>query len=342
MDTPSDNRSDIRDFLATRRARLTPEQAGLLPGGNRRRVPGLRREEVAVLAGVSTEWYTRLEKGHIAGVSEDVLEAVARALQLDEAEHTYLFDLARAARPARRTPPRRKPSGRPAERAVDARLDDRVRGLGDNGRLDILAINPLGRALYSATVRPDRRGWAPANFARFKFLDPAGAGLLHRLGRRRRHHRRAAPRRSRPRTRTTRRCVSSSVSCPPSARHSAPDGPQHNIRLHHGGIKRFHHPDGRRPRTRLPDADLSTDGPGRAHPDGLHRRTRQPLRGSASSSSPAGPRPTTPRTPRPDIRRNAPSPCCSRSLAESVSTAHGNAVSNDLKRGRFPGSGGRI
>ena len=60
-------------------------------------MPGLRREEVAVLAGVSTDWYTRLEKGHIAGVSEDVLEAVARALQLDEAERTYLFDLARAA-----------------------------------------------------------------------------------------------------------------------------------------------------------------------------------------------------------------------------------------------------
>ena len=97
-----DNRADIRDFLASRRARITPEQAGLLPGGGRRRVPGLRREEVAVLAGVSTDWYTRLEKGHIGGVSENVLEAVARALQLDEAERTYLFDLARAAtRPAR-------------------------------------------------------------------------------------------------------------------------------------------------------------------------------------------------------------------------------------------------
>jgi hypothetical protein len=96
-----DNRSDIRDFLASRRARITPGQAGLPAGGGRRRVPGLRREEVAVLAGVSTEWYTRLEKGHIAGVSEDVLEAVARALQLDEAERIYLFDLARAAKPTR-------------------------------------------------------------------------------------------------------------------------------------------------------------------------------------------------------------------------------------------------
>src|SRR5919109_3407713 len=96
-----DNRGDIRDFLATRRARITPEQVGLPAGGGRRRVPGLRREEVAVLAGVSTEWYTRLEKGHISGVSEDVLDAVARALALNDAERTYLFDLARAARPAR-------------------------------------------------------------------------------------------------------------------------------------------------------------------------------------------------------------------------------------------------
>ena len=77
-----DNRSDIRDFLATRRARLTPEQVGLPPGG-RRRVAGLRREEVAVLAGVSTEWNTGLERGHINGVSDEVLEAVSRALRLD-------------------------------------------------------------------------------------------------------------------------------------------------------------------------------------------------------------------------------------------------------------------
>src|SRR5947209_14448907 len=95
---PVDNRSEIRDFFASRRARITPEQAGLLPGGGRRRVPGLRREEVAVLAGVSTDWYIRLEKGHIAGDSEDVLDAVARALQLDEAERLHLFNLARAAK----------------------------------------------------------------------------------------------------------------------------------------------------------------------------------------------------------------------------------------------------
>ena len=161
-----DNRSDIRDFLTSRRARITPEQAGLLPGGGRRRVVGLRREEVAVLAGVSTDWYIRLEKGHIAGVSEDVLEAVARALRLDEAERRYLSDLARAARPAR-SPQRRS----------KARVRPRVQWLLDsmstsaafvaNGRMDILAANSLGRALY-APVFDDRR----ANIARFQFLDP--------------------------------------------------------------------------------------------------------------------------------------------------------------------------
>lgn len=92
-----ENRADIRDFLARRRAKITPEWVGL-PFSGRRRVPGLRRDEVAVLAGVSTEWYTRLEKGHISGVSEDVLDAVAKALQLDQDERTYLFDLARPAR----------------------------------------------------------------------------------------------------------------------------------------------------------------------------------------------------------------------------------------------------
>ena len=100
-----DNRTEIRDFLATRRAKLTPAQVGL-PTAGRRRVPGLRREEVAVLAGVSPDWYNRLEKGHISGVSDDVLEAVARALQLSEAEREHLFNLARAARPIR-TPRRR-------------------------------------------------------------------------------------------------------------------------------------------------------------------------------------------------------------------------------------------
>src|SRR5687768_16944180 len=92
-----DNRSDVRDFLASRRARITPERAGLPAFGANRRVPGLRREEVALLAGVSVDYYTRLERGNLNGVSDSVLEALARALELDRAEHDHLYDLARTA-----------------------------------------------------------------------------------------------------------------------------------------------------------------------------------------------------------------------------------------------------
>jgi transcriptional regulator with XRE-family HTH domain len=108
-----DNRTEIRDFLATRRAKLTPEQVGL-PNAGRRRVPGLRREEVAVLAGVSPDWYIRLEKGHISGVSDDVLDAVARALQLSDVEREHLFNLARAAKPSRTPRRAARPRSPPA------------------------------------------------------------------------------------------------------------------------------------------------------------------------------------------------------------------------------------
>src|SRR6476619_4609967 len=101
-----DTRSEIREFLTSRRARITPDQAGLATYGPRR-VPGLRREEVAVLAGVSVPYYTRLERGDINGVSDSVLEALARALQLDDAERAHLLDLARAAHPTPTRPRRR-------------------------------------------------------------------------------------------------------------------------------------------------------------------------------------------------------------------------------------------
>jgi transcriptional regulator with XRE-family HTH domain len=163
-----DNRAEIREFLASRRAKVTPEQVGLPAGGGKRRVPGLRREEVAVLAGVSTDWYTRLEKGHINGVSADVLDAVARALQLDEAERSHLFNLARAAGPDR-TPRRARPRVRPSVQRI---LDSMVTtpAFVRNGRLDLLAINALGRALFSPAFEDPVR---PANLARFTFLDPA-------------------------------------------------------------------------------------------------------------------------------------------------------------------------
>jgi transcriptional regulator with XRE-family HTH domain len=111
------------------------------------RLPGLRRAEVALLAGVSVEYYTRLERGNGSGVSDSVLEALARALQLDEAEKSHLFDLARAARGSSREPRRRpQPQVRPSvQRILDSMAASPA--FVRNGRLDILAINPLGRAL---------------------------------------------------------------------------------------------------------------------------------------------------------------------------------------------------
>src|SRR4030095_17031029 len=116
-----DNRTETRDFLSTRRAKITPEQAGLAAYGGNRRVLGLRRGEVAMLAGVSVDYYTRLERGNMSGVSESVLEALARALQLDEAERGHLFDLARAAGTTART--RRRPTKRRVRPSVQHLLD---------------------------------------------------------------------------------------------------------------------------------------------------------------------------------------------------------------------------
>ena len=170
MEAVSSNNADVRDFLVTRRARITPQQAGLQFYGGNRRVPGLRREEVAMLAGVSADYYTRLEKGNLAGVSDSVLEAIAGALQLSEAERLHLFDLARTAntspaRAARRPPPEVRPGIR---LILDGMTD--TPAFVRNGRLDILAVNPLGRALYSpAFANPG----SPPNLARFQFFDPA-------------------------------------------------------------------------------------------------------------------------------------------------------------------------
>jgi transcriptional regulator with XRE-family HTH domain len=167
-----DTSSDIREFLISRRAKLTPEQAGLPNFGGRRRVPGLRREEVALLAGMSTEYYTRLERGTALGVSESVLEGISRALHLDEAEHTHLYDLVRAAnegtQPRRRRGPTRSQQVKESvQQTIDAMADIPV--VAQNGRLDIVASNRLGYALFSEMyVQPQR----PANFGRFVFLDP--------------------------------------------------------------------------------------------------------------------------------------------------------------------------
>jgi transcriptional regulator with XRE-family HTH domain len=162
------NQDDVKEFLSSRRARITPEQAGLPANGGNRRVPGLRREEVAMLAGVSVDYYNRLERGNLHGVSEAVLGSVARALRLDEAETSHLFDLARASNssPAKRR--RSSPHGvRPSiQRMLDAVTEEPawVR----NARHDFLAGNRLGYALYSDMFLDPVR---PANSARFIFLN---------------------------------------------------------------------------------------------------------------------------------------------------------------------------
>jgi transcriptional regulator with XRE-family HTH domain len=163
-----ETKKEIQEFLTSRRAAVTPEQAGL-PTYGARRVPGLRREEVAVLAGVSVPYYTRLERGDLSGVSEGVLEALSGALKLNDAERVHLFDLARAAHPT--GAPKRRRSPKPRIRAEIQWTLDAITGAAayvGNDRLDILAANPLGRALFSELYAAPTR---PPNFARFCFLD---------------------------------------------------------------------------------------------------------------------------------------------------------------------------
>ncbi|TCC57738.1 XRE family transcriptional regulator [Kribbella pittospori] len=168
-----DNRQEVREFLTTRRARLTPDQAGL-PTTGPRRVPGLRRSEVASLAGLSVEYYARLERGQIAGASASVLDALARALQLDDTERAHLLDLARAAdgiptsgRSRRRTPSRAAASRLSLQWALDA-ITDGVAFVRDPHQ-NLLATNALGRAFYSPVIGD---GGRTPNLARFQFLDP--------------------------------------------------------------------------------------------------------------------------------------------------------------------------
>jgi transcriptional regulator with XRE-family HTH domain len=164
-----DHRSEIRAFLTSRRARVTPEQAGIPAYGNRR-VSGLRRGEVAALAGVSVEYYTRLERGNLGGVSEGVLDAIAGALRLDETERAHLDDLARAANTSTAARNRR----RPAQATVRAGVRNLLAAMTAtpafvrNNRFDMLAANPLGRALYAPMFTAATE---PVNTARFIFLD---------------------------------------------------------------------------------------------------------------------------------------------------------------------------
>lgn len=166
-----DTAAAITEFLTTRRAKLTPAHVGLPDFGGRRRVPGLRREEVALMAGMSAEYYKRLERGNAMGVSEAVIDGVSRALQLDEAEHAHLNDLVRSANAGARPPQRRNVFRKShvtegLQQTIDAMSTVPV--YVQNGRLDAVATNRLGRALFSEMLDGAQQ---PANAARFMFLE---------------------------------------------------------------------------------------------------------------------------------------------------------------------------
>jgi transcriptional regulator with XRE-family HTH domain len=230
-------RSEIREFLTSRRAKLTPDQVGLTAYGPRR-VPGLRREEVAVLAGVSVPYYTRLERGDMSGVSEGVLEALARALQLDDAERAHLFDLSRAAGPTAKR--RRRSAPKPIRPSVQ-RLLDAITGapaLVQNGRLDILAANQLARALYSELFADPT---PPVNHARFTFLNPA-AHDLYPDWERGADDAVALLRAEAGRDPYDRELTDLVGELSTRSEEFRTRWADHNVRLHKTGTKRFHHP----------------------------------------------------------------------------------------------------
>ncbi|WP_400160076.1 helix-turn-helix domain-containing protein [Arthrobacter sp. BPSS-3] len=169
-----DNRAEVREYLMSRRAKLTPELAGI-PSGPNRRVKGLRRSEVAMLAGVSVEYYSKLERGTIAGASASVLDAISEALQLNDTERAHLFDLARAA-DGIPTSGRSRRRGITRTSALRPSLQWALRSITDgpafvrNAHQDMVATNDLGRAFYSPVIGD---GGRTPNLARFQFLDPA-------------------------------------------------------------------------------------------------------------------------------------------------------------------------
>ncbi|TDO49056.1 helix-turn-helix protein [Kribbella sp. VKM Ac-2527] len=171
-----DQNAELKEFLRSRRARLDPAELGLDMDGGVRRVPGLRREEVARLAGVSVDYYSRLEQGRYLNVSDEVLDAIAQALQLDAAERTYLVQITRSTRrPRRRTPPRVQ-RVRPGIRRILETLDDVTPAFVFGRRLDVLAANRLARALMTdfEALPPRER-----NLMRYTFLDESTRELYY-------------------------------------------------------------------------------------------------------------------------------------------------------------------
>jgi transcriptional regulator with XRE-family HTH domain len=233
-----DTKREIREFLTSRRARITPEQVGLVSYGSRR-VPGLRREEVAVLAGVSVPYYTRLERGDMQGASANVLEALARALQLDDAERGHLFDLARAAQPPA-APPRRRQVTRRIRPEVQWTLDaiTGAAAYAGNDRLDILAANHLGRALFSELYADQTR---PPNHARFVFLDPQ-AEAFYGDWERAANECVAILRSAAGRDPHDRDLSDLVTELETRSKAFATRWAAHDVRFHNAGVKHFHHP----------------------------------------------------------------------------------------------------
>lgn len=230
-----DPAQDIAEFLTSRRAKVAPEQVGL-PSYGPRRVEGLRREEVASLAGVSVEYYKRLERGNAAGVSEAVLEALARALQLDDAERAHLHDLARAANPVAPRHRRASQRVRPVvQRIVDAMSTPAI---VRNSRVDYLSANALGRALYAPVFESCEQ---PANSARFTFLDPAAHDFYAEWERTAKDlvaHLRSEAGRN-PYDKNLSDLVGELSTRSPEFRTW---WAAHNVRYHQTGVKRLHHP----------------------------------------------------------------------------------------------------
>jgi transcriptional regulator with XRE-family HTH domain len=233
-----DSRNEIRDFLISRRARITPDQAGLPAYGGNRRVSGLRREEVAMLAGVSVDYYIRMERGNARGVSDTVLENLARALRLDEAERAHLYDLARAANNGARAP--RRPARQQVRPAVQRLLDAMTMApvYVRNGRMDVLAANRLGRALFAPLFGSPAK---PTNLARFIFLDPAAAEFYQEWDRLASDT--VALLRADAGRNPTDRALSDLI----GELSTRSDifrirWADHNVRQHRSGIKHFHHP----------------------------------------------------------------------------------------------------
>ncbi|MER6210938.1 helix-turn-helix transcriptional regulator [Streptomyces sp. NPDC001073] len=232
-----DTKTEIRDFITSRRAKITPGDVGLASYGPRR-VPGLRREEVAALAGVSIDYYNRMERGNLTGVSEEILEAVAGALRLDEAERAHLFDLARASK-NQSAGKRRSATRRTVRPSVDWMINSMTGAAAFvvNSRQDILAVNRLGREFYA----PMFMSSAAANVARFTYLDPHAKEFFADWGR------------------TAKECVAAlrtqagrvpfdrdlSDLIGELSTHSkdfAAFWATHNVRLHREAEKRFNHP----------------------------------------------------------------------------------------------------